>query len=127
MAVVFTSLHPMLRTKDLKATIEFYTQRLGFVCEGFSAEDGWASLRRDAVEIMVATPNLHVPFDVPAFTGSLYFNVKDVATLWAQLKDVVEIAYPLETFHYGMSEFAIYDNNGYMLQFGAPATMTRSS
>ena len=122
MAVVFTSLHPMLRTKDLKATIEFYTQRLGFVCEGFSAEDGWASLRRDAVEIMVATPNVHVPFDTPMFTGSFYFNVEDVAALWAQLKDVVEIAYPLETFHYGMSEFAIYDNNGYMLQFGAPAT-----
>jgi uncharacterized glyoxalase superfamily protein PhnB len=122
MAVVFTSLHPMLRTKDLKATIEFYTQRLGFVCEGFSAEDGWASLRRDAVEIMVATPNVHVPFDTPAFTGSFYFNVENVATLWAQLKDVVEIAYPLETFHYGMSEFAIYDNNGYMLQFGAPAS-----
>jgi catechol 2,3-dioxygenase-like lactoylglutathione lyase family enzyme len=70
MAVVFNSLRPMLRTKALNATIEFYTRRLGFVCEGFSAEDGWASLRLDAVEIMVATPNVHVPFDAPVFTGS---------------------------------------------------------
>ena len=34
-----------------------------------------------------------IEFDTPAFTGSFYFNVDDVATLWAQLKDVVEIAY----------------------------------
>jgi hypothetical protein len=26
----------------------------------------------------------------------------------------------MEDFAYGMREFAIYDNNGYMLQFGAP-------
>lgn len=122
MPAVFVSLRPMLRAKDLKATVDFYTRRLGFVCEGFSAEDGWASLRRDAVEIMVATPNAHVPFDAPVFTGSFYFNVDDVAALWAEVKDVVEIAYPLEVFHYGMAEFAIYDSNGYMLQFGAPAT-----
>jgi hypothetical protein len=44
-----------------------------------------------------------------------------VAALWAEVKDVAKIAYPLEVFDYGMSEFAIYDNNGYMLQFGAPA------
>ena len=27
----------------------------------------------------------------------------------------------MEEFHYGMREFAIYDNNGYMLQFGTPS------
>jgi hypothetical protein len=26
----------------------------------------------------------------------------------------------LRTFHYGVREFAIDDNNGYMLQFGTP-------
>jgi len=35
----------------------------------------------------------------------------------------LEIAYPKEEFHCGMHEFAIDDNNGYMLQFG---TSTRS-
>ena len=69
---------------------------------------------------MVATPNAHVPFDRPGFTGSFYFDVDDVEALWVDLKDHVEIAYPMEEFHYGMREFAIYDNNGYMLQFGAP-------
>jgi uncharacterized glyoxalase superfamily protein PhnB len=116
----FESLQPMLRTRDLQATMTFWTGRLGFTCEGFSEADGWASLRRDQVSVMVASPNEHVPFDVAAFTGSFYFNVDDAAGLWAQLKDGVKVAYPLEDFHYGMREFAIYDNNGYMLQFGTP-------
>ena len=116
----FLSLRPMLRTKDLKATIAFYTERLGFTCDGLSDADGWASLSRDAVVLMVATPNAHVPFDVPTFTGSFYFNVDNVDALWAAVKDRAEIGYPMEDFHYGMREFAIYDNNGYMLQFGSP-------
>jgi len=120
--VMFQSLRPMLRTKDLHATIRFWTERLGFTCEGFSEEDGWASLSRDRVAVMVATPNAHMPFSAAAFTGSFYFNVDDTATLWASLKDDVEIAYPIEDFPYGMREFAIYDNNGYMLQFGTPLT-----
>jgi uncharacterized glyoxalase superfamily protein PhnB len=110
----------MLRTKQLKATIEFYTTQLGFTCDGFSEADGWASLSRDAVELMVATPNVHVPFDTPVFTGSFYFNVDDVDALWAAVKDRARIGYPMEDFPYGMREFAIYDNNGYLLQFGTP-------
>jgi uncharacterized glyoxalase superfamily protein PhnB len=120
MGVTFQSLRPMLRTRNLQATVKFWTDCLGFSCEGFSGEDGWASLRRDAVSVMIATPNAHVPFETAAFTGSFYFNVDDVAALWIQLKDQVKIAYPMEDFEYGMREFAIYDNNGYMLQFGAP-------
>jgi len=110
----------MLRTKDFEGTIEFYTRRLGFTCEGRSDADGWASLRRDAVWLMVATPNAHMPFDTPAFTGSLYFDVADAGALWVAVKDHVRVCYPIEDFHYGMREFAIYDNNGYLLQFGQP-------
>jgi catechol 2,3-dioxygenase-like lactoylglutathione lyase family enzyme len=115
---MFTSLRPMLRTKDFEGTIEFYTRRLGFMCEGHSAADEWASLRRDAVELMVATPNAHMPFDTPAFTGSLHFNVDDAEALWDAVKDQARVCYPIEDFDDGMREFAIYDNNGYLLQFG---------
>jgi uncharacterized glyoxalase superfamily protein PhnB len=118
-SVTFQSLRPLLRTKDLEATLDFYTQRLGFNCDALSESDGWASLSRDSVTLMIARPNDHVPFAAAAFTGSLYFNVDDAAALWAELKDRVEICYPLEDFHYGMREFAIYDNNGYVLQFGS--------
>lgn len=116
----FTYLRPMLRTKDFEGTIDFYTERLGFTCDGRSDADGWASLRRDAAWLMVATPNTHRPFDTPVFTGSFYFDVDDAGALWDTVKDHVRVCYPIEDFHYGMREFAIFDNNGYLLQFGQP-------
>jgi hypothetical protein len=36
MPVVFTSVRPLLRTKDLQGTIAFYTQRLGFEVVGLA-------------------------------------------------------------------------------------------
>ena len=67
---------------------------------------------------MLAKPNAHTPFDKAHFTGSFYFTVDDVETLWQDLKNKAKVVYELETFEWGMREFAIYDNNGYMLQFG---------
>ncbi len=37
--------------------------------------------------------------------------------LW-KLKDITNICYGIENFGHEMREFAIYDNNGYVLQFG---------
>ncbi|MCB9897710.1 MAG: hypothetical protein H6825_06890 [Planctomycetes bacterium] len=54
----------------------------------------------------------------PGFTGSLSIRVDDVDALWSRLKDVASVAYPLETFAYGMREFALLDPNGYLVQFG---------
>jgi uncharacterized glyoxalase superfamily protein PhnB len=67
---------------------------------------------------MITLPNAHEPFEKPALTGSLYFNSTNVDALWDQLKDRANVVYPLENFYYGMREFAIRDNNGYILQFG---------
>jgi hypothetical protein len=38
--------------------------------------------------------------------------------MWLKLKDKADICYSIETFPWGMREFAVYDNNGYILQFG---------
>ena len=35
-------------------------------------------------------------------------------------QDQCEVVYPIEDFDYGMREFAIRDNSGYLLQFGQP-------
>lgn len=75
---------------------------------------------------MFAFPNEHEPFEKPIFTGSLYVNVDDVDTLWEKLKDKTKICYPVENFEYGMREFAIYDNNGYLIQFGQEITRTKT-
>ena len=113
-----TAITPMLRTWDLPATIEFYAKTLGFACERHDEESGWAALNRDGCSILLSGPNEHEGDRAPAFTGSLYFRVTDVAALWAQIKERVRVCYPLEDFPYGMREFGVYDNNGYLLQFG---------
>jgi len=112
----FIGLSPTLWTNDLPASIAFYRNLLEFECTNQS--EGWACLRKDNVELMLSRPNAHEPFDKIQFTGSFYFRPDDVKALWEQLKDKTRIVYPLEDFDYGMREFAIRDNNGYILQFG---------
>lgn len=112
------NLTPMLRTGELKETIAFYTERLGFSVEGSSEEAGWAHLRRDSVSIMLASPNAHEDFQRPALTGSLYIVCDKVDDIWNDVRESTRVCYPIESFDYGMREFAIYDNNGYLLQFG---------
>ncbi len=115
-----TSIVPMPATTDIPATVRFYRERLGFECK--AQMDGWACLERDGVELMLSAPNAHSPFEKPLLTGSLYFRlntINDVDELWAKVRGETTAVYPVEDFEYGMREFAIRDNNGYILQFGA--------
>jgi len=114
------NVRPMLAVTNIDETIRFYRDVLGFACA--NQMDGWAALSRDNVELMVSLPNAHEPFEKPTLTGSIYFNTTDVDALWEQIKDKVSVVYPIENFFYGMREFAIRDNNGYILQFGQEIT-----
>lgn len=114
----FQAVRPMIYTRELKETIRFYTEVLGFTCGEYNEDWGWASLNRDDAEIMLAKPNEHIPFEKPNFTGSFYICVNDADTYWEQVKDKAKICYAPEDFDWGMREFAIFDNNGYLLQFG---------
>ena len=114
------ALTPMLRTPELAATVDFYTQSLDFHLSAGDVAGGWALLARDGVELMLSGLNTHEGDGAPAFTGSLYLRTDDVDGWWARLRDRARVCYPIEDFAYGMREFAIYDNNGYLLQFGQP-------
>lgn len=112
------SLRPILRTNRFDETISFYVEVLNFTLAERNDDWGWASLYKDDVELMLAKPNQHSPFDKPVFTGSFYFTTDNADELWNQLKDKTTTCYEPETFEWGMREFAVYDNNGYLLQFG---------
>lgn len=114
----FNALRPILWTEKLEETIGFYTQTLGFTIVEQNNEWSWASLFKDGIEIMLSRPNEHIPFEKPFFTGSFYFDTDNVDQLWEQLKLKARICYEIENFPWEMREFAIYDNNGYILQFG---------
>lgn len=112
------TLRPILWTDQLEESIVFYTSVLGFELAEKNTDWGWASLYRDEVGIMLALPNGHISFTGAVFTGSFYFTVPDVDAWWDSLRGKVKVCYPPETFDWGMKEFAIYDNNGYILQMG---------
>jgi uncharacterized glyoxalase superfamily protein PhnB len=109
---------PMLWVDDIEQALTFYRDVLGFECA--SQMEGWACLVNHGVELMISVPNHQQPFNRPHFTGSFYFKTDDVDELWEQLKDKGSVVYPIEDFSYGMREFAIRDNSGYILQFGKP-------
>ncbi|MCL1668523.1 VOC family protein [Elizabethkingia ursingii] len=118
MEIRFNTLTPNLWTTELDKTIEFYTTNLGFQCLRKDEEWQWALLKKENVEIMFSKPNEQIPFKSSMFSGSFYFNIQDVNLLWEQLKDKIEVCYNIEDFPWQMREFAVYDNNGYILQFG---------
>ncbi|GAB4092032.1 VOC family protein [Flaviaesturariibacter terrae] len=103
---------------DVRASADWYVQTLGFSERAFSEEWQWASLGRDSIELMLALPNAHLPAGEPQFTGSFYFATDDVEGYWNRLQHCPGVVYPIETFEWGMREFAIRDPNGYILQFG---------
>lgn len=107
---------PMLETENLRQTIEFYGE-LGFVCKGFYPDEEsacWASLWNGDCEIAFSLRDEQKP----VLTGSIYLHVENVEEFWKQLKDKVEIVYPIENMNYGMREFGIRDCNGYVLNLG---------
>ncbi|WP_185145536.1 VOC family protein [Chryseobacterium shandongense] len=114
----FKSLHPVLWTESWEETIQFYTGILGFTITEKNQIWKWASLQRDGIRIMVSVPNAHESIVKIGFTGSFYFNISMIDDFWETLKDKIEICYEIEDFEWGMREFAVYDNNGYILQFG---------
>lgn len=114
----FQPIVPMIWTIELHETVDFYCDILGFTCGKYSEDWGWAAIHKDDCEIMIAKPNEHTPFERPYFSGTFYIKTDDVDALWNQIKDKVKIAYEIEDFDWDMREFAIYDNNSYMIQFG---------
>ena len=111
-------LTPIIYTTDLQETVDFYVNTLGFTCLANEPNWGWARVQLDNADLMISKPNDHIPFDKPTFTGSFYFDTDNVDNIWNRVKDKLKVCYPIENFEYGMREFAVYDNNGYLLQFG---------
>lgn len=119
MSEPFLGASPMLQTNDMRGTIAFYTDILGFALRGRHPlkDPTWCSLSNGAAEAMFYA-DLPTEHAAPVMSGRLYFRVADAAALFDRLKDRVRVLEPLEVYHYGMKEFAIADNNGYALAFG---------
>jgi uncharacterized glyoxalase superfamily protein PhnB len=116
----FTSMTPMLQTGDLRRTIAFYKEILGFELLGLWPDDAtpvWCELASGGARLMFMT-NDHL--GEPQLSGTLYIRTDDVLELHARIADRVEVEWGPEIYDYGMHEFAIKDCNGYRISFGQP-------
>ena len=114
-----------IMVKNVKETIEFYEEKLGFQKVLSVPEEGeilnFAIIAKDNITIMFQEQNnlteeystLKVENIKPTFT--LFITVENVQKLYEDLKDKVEIAKELHKTFYGKDEFAIFDNNKYIL------------
>ena len=118
----FNNLIPLLEVENMDETIQFYETILDFTCIDRKAND-WAIVIKDDVSIMFSARFFKDKYPNTCMTGSLFISTEDVDVIWQILKDKVKICYPIQNFEYGMREFAIYDNNGYRLQFGQEITI----
>ena len=118
----FNNLTPLLEVENMDETIAFYETILDFKCID-RYNDEWAVVQKDDVSIMFSERFFTDDYPSTYMTGSLYVHTDDIDVIWQILKDKVHVCYPIENFDYGMREFAIYDNNGYRLQFGQEITI----
>ena len=115
----------MLAVRDMKKTLAFYAEVLGFSPAMESPE--YSIVSRDGATIhLMKAANDHVLDCVRGHT-EIYIEVDDVAGLWSSVEPLKEkyrvrglIAQP-----YGMTEFHIEDPNGCLVFVGQPTQPSR--
>lgn len=120
----FLDLVPMLMCADVRASVRFYCDVLGFeVVDRMDdvGATGFASLRNGAAQIMLASPT-YIP-QAPRVEGrhpqsAYYFYVEDVDALRQAVVDADWPATECVDRFYGLREFEVVDPEGHVLLFG---------
>jgi lactoylglutathione lyase len=132
---MFKSLSPNLMVHNVRESLAFY-QQLGFIAveevplpeEENNGELAFAILVNGTISLMLQA-EASLKEDVTALVAqqvgqaamTLHFAVENAPELYQQLQGKAEVVKPLHRTWYGMDEFYIQDNNGYVLGFGSHA------
>lgn len=124
---MFKSMTPNLMVGDVQATIDFYKNILGFSVVASVPNEKtrlqFAILVKDEFNLMIQErsnfieeyPSLKVSKVQPSI--SLYIQVNNFESFYNELKSHYPIISDIHSTFYGSKEFAIEDNNGYVLTF----------
>ena len=116
-----TRIAPQLRTTDMKSTIRFYTEKLGFTLE-FNYEDFYVGLRTGDQLIhlkLVDEQDPSIPFVDDGGHLHLYFETEGVADLADKLKAIgIVLVKDLHETPWKTMEFVIHDDQGHTIYFG---------
>jgi len=129
---MFKSLSPNLMVHNVRASLAFY-QQLGFVPvkevpQGDSEDLAFAILVNGGISLMLQAES-SLKEDVAALSAqtvgqaamTLHFAVENAPELYQQLQGKAEVVTALHRTWYGMDEFYVRDNSGYILGFGSQA------
>jgi len=127
---MFNNMTPNLMVNDVKETVKFYKEVLDFELVNFvdDSEKGemiWALIRSDFVYFMLQKKeSLLSEYPIinasnPMATLNFYMEVDNIEKLYEDIKgkNSIKLILDMKTTVYGTSEFAIMDNNGYILTF----------
>jgi catechol 2,3-dioxygenase-like lactoylglutathione lyase family enzyme len=126
---VFRFSVPVLRVRDVAATVSWYRRHLGFHSEAFPEQGSheFAILERDGVQLLVRREYGEPRQRDAAHSGwDLYIWVDgvDLARLQASIALSGEVVRPLSPMGSSMAEFEVRDPDGYVLCIGGPTRAT---
>lgn len=121
------SMIPNLMVENVEDTTKFYESKLGFITAA-SVPDGngglqFAIMIKDELTLMFQEKS-NLITEYPILTTdelhpsiSLYIQTDDLEQLYSDLKKSLTIYTDMHTTFYGAKEFAVLDNNNYVLTF----------
>ena len=130
---VFRFSVPVLRVRDVAATVAWYRRHLGFGAEAFPERGPieFAILERDGVQILVRRGESGRASGVTTHSGwdmYIWADGVDLAAMEAEFAAIAAVARPLAAMGSQMAELEVRDPDGYVLCIGgrttAPATQS---
>jgi uncharacterized glyoxalase superfamily protein PhnB len=108
---------PHLPVKDLKQTLDYYRETLGFYDE-WTEGDKDGGIRRDDMRLLFGEDaGFTAAINNTKHRLPLMWFVDNIDSVYAELHERnVEIADGLKTHPYGLREFAFIDINGYYIR-----------
>lgn len=133
MAIMVEGLAPLIAVFDMRTSLAFYRDVLGFtlVKQSGPGEDfGWGLLRLEDAELMLNTaydrderPATPDPARTAAHEDTtLYFGCRDVDAAFRHLRDKGVVVEPPRVSWYGMKQLYVKDPDGYLVCFQSTAS-----
>lgn len=117
---------PFLATRDMRATVDFYTRLLGFVVVARKPDTDPTFVTMDNGAASITFDSTLWPGE-PAMTGQIHFDLgpsptksSAVLALLDRLGQHAKVLWGPEVYSYGRREFSCADPNGYALVFSEP-------
>ena len=120
---------PVLRVRDVAATVAWYRRQLGFAAETFPerAPHEFAIIERDGVQLLVRRDSgatravdMHTGWDL-----YLWVDGADLNRLEAQFAMAGEVVRPVSPMSSTIAELEVRDPDGYVLCIGGPSPAQR--